>query len=184
MSIRRAILSVSFSAACIIGRAGNMPVGCEARVGCRWQGAENPALTTSVSAVMSLSPRHRIEAGIGYSYVGYSYRTEPVPSEEYMVRAGYAYSLTEPSRRVQLIASSAVSLGYESVNRGEGVLGDGARVARTGAFSFGAEAGAGIRLHLSPTVSVVLDVTAQWTPASPTHSLSVLAGTGVTINLN
>lgn len=93
-----------------------------------------------------------------YSRMRTSYKDMKIPVETYLTEAGYSlYLFGDRKKCFSLNAGVMALIGYESVNRGEAVLFDGAEILNKGGFVYG---GAG-RLSAEAYISDRLVLVAQ-----------------------
>jgi hypothetical protein len=77
--------------------------------------------------------------GAGYLQHGFAYRGVPVPVAQFTVEGGhYLKFLSDPSKTVFLSVGGSALLGYESLNRGNRRLYDGAVLTGGDGFIYGA----------------------------------------------
>ncbi|WP_163399451.1 conjugal transfer protein TraO [Flavobacterium fluviatile] len=85
-----------------------------------------------------------------YSHQYSKYKALRLPLETYTAEGGYSFFLMGDTRRnFALNALLAAVLGYESINRGETLLQDGAKIISEDNFLYGA----GVRLSLESNLS-------------------------------
>ena len=101
----------------------------------------------------------RWTAGVGYRNKGYAYRTIRIPQEQFTVSGGYRYCcVSDRSKTFFLYIGGSAIIGYETVNRGNARLYDGATLRRADAFIYGLGASLEAEAYLCDRMSVFIDV--------------------------
>lgn len=92
-----------------------------------------------------------------YSHQHHKYKDLRIPHETYTAEGGYSlFLLGDAGRNITLNAAITGLAGYESINRGEKVLSDGAKIASEDNFIYGAGARLSFETYLSDHLVLVL----------------------------
>jgi len=92
-----------------------------------------------------------------YSHQYYEYKDLRIPQETYTAEGGYSFFLTgDASKNITLNAAITGVFGYESINRGEELLFDGAKIVSEDNFIYGAGGGLSLETYLSDRFVIVL----------------------------
>lgn len=100
-----------------------------------------------------------------YSHQYSKYKTLHLPLETYSAEGGYSFFLLGDGRRnFALNASLAAVLGYESINRGEDLLQDGAKIISEDNFLYGIGGRLSLETYLSDHFVLLLQgrIKALW----------------------
>jgi len=103
--------------------------------------------------------------GLEYSHRYFKYKELRLPLETYTVAGGYSFLLLGDARRnVLLNAVITGVIGYESINRGEALLEDGAKIISSEGFLYGAGGRLSFEAYLSDQFVLLLQgrIKALW----------------------
>lgn len=92
-----------------------------------------------------------------YSKQDYEYKDSNIPQETYTAEGGYSFFLlSDPRKNITFNAAITGVVGYESINRGEELLFDGAKIASEDNFIYGAGGRLSFETYLSDRFVLVL----------------------------
>ncbi|MCP2025790.1 hypothetical protein L1276_000930 [Flavobacterium sp. HSC-32F16] len=92
-----------------------------------------------------------------YSHQNYTYKDLRVPHETYTAEGGYSFFLLGDARRnITLNTALTGLIGYESINRGEQMLYDGAKLISEDNFIYGAGGRLSMETYLSDHIVLLL----------------------------
>ncbi|MEG1230022.1 MAG: conjugal transfer protein TraO [Flavobacterium sp.] len=95
--------------------------------------------------------------GLEYSRILYSYKSARIPQQTITAQGGYSFFLLGNSQKnISLNFALTGIIGYESLNRGERMLYDGAKILSKDNFIYGAGARLSLETHLSDHVILLL----------------------------
>ena len=118
-----------------------------------------------------------------YSRQYYRYKELRLPLETYTAEGGYSFFLLGDARRnVSLNAALTGVLGYESINRGEALLPDGAKIISEDSFIYGAGGRLSFETYLSDHLVLLLQgrIKALW--GTDLEQFRPSAGVGLRFN--
>lgn len=93
-----------------------------------------------------------------YSRRYFKYKELRLPLETYTAEGGYSFFLLgDACRNIALNAALTAVLGYESINRGENLLQDGAKIISEDGFLYGAGGGLSFETYLSDHMVMLLE---------------------------
>jgi len=96
-------------------------------------------------------------SALEYSHQYYEYKDLRIPQETYTAEGGYSFFLTGDARKnITLNAAITGVFGYESINRGEELLFDGAKIVSEDNFIYGAGGRLSLETYLSDRFVIVL----------------------------
>lgn len=125
------------------------------------------------------------EFGVGYLRKDYPYREAMLPKEQFTAGAGYFVPIVH-DRRDNFMAMTGVSglLGYETVNRGEKRLYDGAALKNRNNFIYGGEITLSGEAYLCDRVALLLTLRERVTGGSSVSRFHTLLGAGLRIMIH
>lgn len=92
-----------------------------------------------------------------YAHQYYQYKDLRIPQETYTAEGGYSFFLTGDARKnITFNAAITGVVGYESINRGEELLFDGAKIVSEDNFIYGAGGRLSLETYLSDRFVLVL----------------------------
>lgn len=100
-----------------------------------------------------------------YACQSSSYNDLRIPQETYTAEGGYSFFLLgDATRNISLNTGLTAVFGYESINRGEALLQDGARIVPKDNFIYGAGARLSLEMYLSDRFVLLLQgrIKALW----------------------
>ena len=122
------------------------------------------------------------EFGVGYLRKDYPYREVTIPKEQFTAGAGYFVPIVH-DRRDNFMAMTGVSglLGYETVNRGEKRLYDGAALKNRNNFIYGGEITLSGEAYLCDRAVLLLMLRERIMGGSSVSCFHTLLGVGLRI---
>ena len=122
------------------------------------------------------------EFGVGYLRKDYPYREVTIPKEQFTAGAGYFVPIVR-DRRDNFMVMTGVSglLGYETVNRGEKRLYDGATLVSGNGFVYGGEIALRGEAYLCDRVALLLTLKERIMGGSSVSCFHTLLGVGLRI---
>lgn len=118
-----------------------------------------------------------------YSHQYSSYKGLRIPHETYTAEAGYSFFLLGDSgKNITLNAAITGVAGYESINRGEDLLFDGAKIISEDNFIYGAGGRLSFETYLSDRFVLVLQGRAKILWGTDLKQLRPSAGAGLRFN--
>jgi hypothetical protein len=150
----------------------------------------------TAGAVNSLNPKKGFHAGIafsrytkradrwvfGFEYLEkrHRYGNDKIPQSQFTLDAGYFRKFcSDPSKTVFLSLGASLLAGYETVNRGQKLLPDGATVLNGDAFLFGAALTLEAEIYLSDRAVLLCNVKERLLSGSSVGKLNTLFGIGI-----
>jgi hypothetical protein len=92
-----------------------------------------------------------------YTHQYHQYKALRIPQETYTAESGYSFFLLGDARKnISLNAAITAVVGYESINRGEELLYDGAKVLSADNFIYGVGGRLSLETYLSDRVVLLL----------------------------
>lgn len=120
---------------------------------------ENPGRNYYLNIGMTVNGKngnYRLWA-LEYSHQYSQYKDLPIPQETYTAEGGYSFFLLGDARKnITLNAVITGVVGYESINRGEALLYDGAKIISGDNFIYGGGARLSIETYLSDRFVLLL----------------------------
>ncbi|MCD8318772.1 MAG: conjugal transfer protein TraO [Paraprevotella sp.] len=93
--------------------------------------------------------------GVEYLQTNHPYRSVNVPVAQFTAEGGYCYNfLSDAKKTVFFYAGASALAGYETVNRGEKTLYDGARLCNGDAFVYGCAATLDMEVYLADFIAL------------------------------
>ncbi len=97
--------------------------------------------------------------GVEYAHQYYQYKGLRIPHQTFSAEGGYSfYLIGDTYRNITLNAALTAIAGYESINKGEAVLFDGAKIVGEDNFIYGAGARLSFETYLSDNLVLLLQV--------------------------
>lgn len=118
-----------------------------------------------------------------YAHQYHSYKTLRIPQETYTAEGGYSFFLLGDARKnITLNAAITGVFGYESINRGEATLYDGAKILSEDNFIYGAGGRLTLETYLSDRLVLLLQgrIKALW--GTDMEQFRPSAGAGLRVN--
>lgn len=118
-----------------------------------------------------------------YTYQYDEYKNFRLPQETYTAEGGYSFFLLGDARKnITLNAAIAGVLGYESINRGEALLYDGAKILTEDNFIYGAGGRLSFETYLSDRFVLILQGRTKVLWGTDLEQFRPSAGLGLRIN--
>lgn len=118
-----------------------------------------------------------------YSHQYYEYKDLRIPQETYTAEGGYSFFLLGDARKnITFIAAITGVVGYESINRGEELLFDGAKIVSEDNFIYGAGGRLSFETYLSDHFVLVLQGRAKVLWGTDLKQFRPSAGVGLRFN--
>ncbi|CAD0002293.1 conjugal transfer protein TraO [Flavobacterium salmonis] len=118
-----------------------------------------------------------------YTHQYHDYKNLRIPQETYTAEGGYSFFLLGDGRKnITLNAAITGVAGYESINRGETILYDGAKILSGDNFIFGAGGRLTIETYLSDRFVLVLQGRAKALWGTDLKQFRPSAGVGLRFN--
>ncbi len=118
-----------------------------------------------------------------YSHQYYKYKDLRIPQESYTTEGGYSFFLLgDAGKNITLNAAITGVIGYESINRGEFLLYDGAKILSQDNFIYGAGGRLSIETYLSDRFVLLLQVRTKVLWGTDLEQFRPSAGAGVRFN--
>jgi len=119
-----------------------------------------------------------------YTHEYYKYKNLRIPHETYMAEGGYSFCLLSDSRKnITLNAALSAVAGYETINRGEQILYDGARILNKEDFIYGAGGRLSLETYLSDRFVFLIQGRTKVLWGTDLEQFRPSAGLGLRINL-
>ncbi|MRX38362.1 conjugal transfer protein TraO [Flavobacterium sp. LC2016-23] len=118
-----------------------------------------------------------------YAHQYYQYKDLRIPQETYTAEGGYSFLLLGDTRK-NIIFNAAITgvVGYESINRGEELLFDGAKIVSEDNFIYGAGGRLSFETYLSDRFVLVLQGRTKVLWGTDLKQLRPSAGVGLRFN--
>ncbi|MDL2228312.1 conjugal transfer protein TraO [Bacteroidales bacterium OttesenSCG-928-K03] len=127
--------------------------------GLHWNDNTNFAYYFGVSVATYTKNANRWVVGAEYFHKKYQYREISIPLEQYTAEAGYYLKFLADRKKVFFLSLGLSGmLGYESSNRGEKLLYDGATLLNKDAFIYGGAATLEMELFLCDRIVFLMNV--------------------------
>lgn len=118
-----------------------------------------------------------------YTHQYHNYKDLRIPQETYTAEGGYSFFLLGDARKnITLNAGITGVVGYESINRGEAMLYDGAKIQSQDTFIYGAGGRLTFETYLSDRFVLVLQGRAKILWGTDLEQLRPSAGVGLRFN--
>jgi hypothetical protein len=118
-----------------------------------------------------------------YSRQYYGYKDLRIPLEAYTVEGGYSFFLLgDAHKNITLNAAVTAVAGYESINRGEALLYDGAKIVSENNFIYGTGAKLSIETYLSDYFVLLLQGRTKVLWGTDLEQFRPSAGVGLRFN--
>jgi hypothetical protein len=118
-----------------------------------------------------------------YTHQYYEYKDLRIPNETYTAEGGYSFFLLGDARK-NITLNTAITgvLGYESINQGEALLYDGAKIMTEDNFIYGAGARLSFETYLSDRFVLILQVRTKVLWGTDLEQFRPSAGVGLRFN--
>jgi len=121
--------------------------------------------------------------GLEYSHTYATYKGWTIPIETVCAEGGYSFSLVGDGRKnVSLNSAISGALGYESINRGNKMLEDGAQIRNEDKFVYGIGGRLSLETFLSDRFVVLIQGRAKMYWGTTTQQFRPGAGLGIRFN--
>ncbi len=118
-----------------------------------------------------------------YTHQYHNYKDMRIPQETYTAEGGYSFFLLGDTRKnITLNAAIAGVFGYESINRGEALLFDGAKIVSEDNFIYGAGGRLSFEIYLSDRYVLLLQGRAKVLWGTDLEQFRPSTGAGIRIN--
>ncbi|AZB30310.1 conjugal transfer protein TraO [Chryseobacterium balustinum] len=119
-----------------------------------------------------------------YQNEKHNYKTVLIPIETFLAEAGYSFNLISDRKKNLLFNFSlSATAGFESINKGNNLLFDGAEILSESNFVYGAGGTVSIEIYLSDRIVLLPHVKAKALWNSSRELIRPSAGLGIRINL-
>lgn len=146
---------------------------------------ENPARNYYLNIGLTINGKngnYQLYA-LEYSHQYSNYKNLRIPHETYVAEAGYSFFLLGDSgKNITLNAAIAGVAGYESINRGEDLLFDGAKIISEDNFIYGAGGRLSFETYLSDRFVLILQGRTKILWGTDLKQLRPSAGVGLRFN--
>lgn len=120
---------------------------------------------------------------LAYTHRYHPYKDLHIPQETYTAQGGYSFFLLGDARKnITLNAAITGVVGYESINRGEAVLYDGAKIVSGNNFIYGAGGRLSLETYLSDRFVLLLQGRAKVLWGTDLEQFRPSAGVGLRVN--
>lgn len=121
--------------------------------------------------------------GVEYSHRHASYKGINIPLEAFLGEAGYSFRLLSDRKKAVALYAAIVGVGgYETINRGEYMLFDGAKVLNEGSVVYGAGGRLSCEIYLFDRMVLVLQGRAKMLWGTSVEQFRPSAGAGLRFN--
>ena len=118
-----------------------------------------------------------------YTHQYHNYKNMRIPQETYTAEGGYSFFLLGDTRKnITLNAALSGVFGYESINRGEALLFDGAKIVSEDNFIYGAGGRLSFEIYLSDRFVLLLQGRAKVLWGTYLEQFRPSTGAGLRIN--
>jgi len=126
-----------------------------------------------------------------YSFFGFEYLNEKqnykkvkIPIETFIAEAGYSFNLLSDRKKNLLFNFSlSATAGFESINKGNDLLFDGAKILSESNFVYGAGGRVSAEIYISDRIVLIPHIKAKALWNSSRELIRPSAGLGIRINL-
>jgi hypothetical protein len=123
--------------------------------------------------------------GAEYLQKKHTYKDLTVPQSQFSIDAGYYRKFLSDNRKTFFLSVGASAMaGYETINWGEKLLPDGATIANTDAFLWGAALTLETEIYLSDRVVIIGNVRERLLTGSSIGKLNTRFGVGIKFIIN
>jgi len=120
---------------------------------------------------------------VEYNRMQFAYRNYRIPSETYLAEAGHGFRLLGDKRKtLQLNAALTGIAGYESINRGNALLHDGAVIQNSSGFVYGAGGRLSLETFLTDHFVLMLQTKARMLWSTSLQQFRPSVGLGLRFN--
>lgn len=120
---------------------------------------------------------------VEYNRMQFAYRNYRIPSETYLAETGYSFRLLGDKRKtLQLNAALTGIAGYESINRGNALLHDGAVIQNSSGFVYGGGGRLSLETFLTDHFVLLLQARAKMLWGTSLQQLRPSLGLGLRFN--
>lgn len=124
-------------------------------------------------------------AGLGYRNKKYAYRTIHISQEQFTAEGGYQYCcVSDRSRTFFLYFGGSATIGYETVNRNERLLYDGAMLRNVSSFVYGGVLHLEAEAYLCDRITAFIDVRERCLWGGSAGKFHTQFGAGLRIIIN
>lgn len=123
--------------------------------------------------------------GVEYLQTNHDYRSTTIPAAQFTAEGGFYYNFLSDAKKVVFLYAGASALaGYETVNWGDKVLYDGARLHDSDAFVYGGAVTLDMEVYVADRLALLASLRERCLWGGDTRKLHTQFGIGIKFIIN